>query len=186
MSSTDVLRSRLNTNDTSGANHVASIMSRDILTMPVESNIYEVAKKISECRVTSIFLTANDEEKKILGIITQTDLARKICATDQLSSKVNANSIMSPLITVDKNATIVDAVQIMTSKGIKHLAVKSDSEPDKIVGIITATDLARYVKQKLSQYKYRDRELGEELNIAEALSIPEPPLYEGGNSDEQC
>ena len=84
---------------------------------------------------------------------------------------------MSPLITVDKNATIVDAVQIMTTKGIKHLAVKSDT--DKIVGIITATNLAIYLKQKLSQYKYGDRELGEELNIVEALSIPEPLPFEG-------
>lgn len=184
MSSTDILRSQINGDNISGADRVASIMNEDILTMPVDSNIYEVAKKISECRVTSIFLTTNNEEKKILGIITQTDLARKICATDQLSSKVKANSIMSPLITVDKNATIVDAVQIMTTKGIKHLAVKSDTE--KIVGIITATNLARYLKQKLSQYKYRDRELGEELNIAEALSIPEPLPFEEDNSDEQC
>ena len=106
---------------------------------------------MSECRVNSIFLTSNDDEKKIIGIITQTDLTRKIYATDQLSSKVNAKSIMSALITVDKNATIFDAVQIMTRKGIKQLAIKSDA--DKIVGIISATDLAKYLKQKLSQYK---------------------------------
>lgn len=41
------------------------------------------------------------------------------------------------------------------------------------------TDLAKYLKQKLSHHSYRDRELGEELNIAEALSIPEPPPREG-------
>jgi CBS-domain-containing membrane protein len=73
----------------------------------------------------------------------------------------------------------------MTRKGIKYLAVKSDA--DKIVGIISATDLAKYLKQKLSQYKYRNRELGEELNIAEALSIPDLLLpYEGDNFDEEC
>ena len=54
------------------------------------------------------------------------------------------------------------------------------------MGIITATNLAIYLKQKLSQYKYGDRELGEELNIAEALSIPEPLPFEEHNSDEQC
>ena len=184
MSSTDVLRSQMKVDDTSRSNRVSSIMNRDLITMPVDSNIHEVAKKMSESRVNSIFLTSNDEEKKIIGIITQTDLTRKICATDQLSSKINAKSIMSSLIMVDKNATIADAVQTMTRKGIKHLAVKSDV--DKIVGIISATDLAKYLKQKLSQYKYRNRELGEELNIAEALSIPELLPYEGDNSDEQC
>jgi signal-transduction protein with cAMP-binding, CBS, and nucleotidyltransferase domain len=61
----------------------------------MDSNIYSAAKKMSERRVNSIFLTSNDEEKKIIGIITQTDLTRKICATDQLSSKVDAKSIMS-------------------------------------------------------------------------------------------
>lgn len=184
MSSPDILRSQMKVNGTSGSNRVASIMNRDLVTMPADSNIYSVAKKMSECRVTSIFLTSNDEEKKIIGIITQTDLTRKICATDQLSSKIYAKSIMSSLIMVDKNATIVDAVQIMTRKGIKHLAIKSDA--DKIMGIISATDLAKYLKQKLSQYNYRNRELGEELNIAEALSVPELLSYEGHDSDEQC
>ena len=93
-------------------------MNRDLPTMPVDSNIYSAAKKMSGCRVNSIFLTSNDDEKKIIGIITQADLIRKICATDQLSSKVNAKSIMSSLITVDKNTTIFDAVQIVTRKGI--------------------------------------------------------------------
>jgi CBS domain-containing protein len=144
MSSTDMLRSQMKVNGTSGSNCIASIMNKDLLTMPVDSNIYSVARKMSECRVNSIFLTSNDDEKKIIGIITQTDLTRKMRATDQLSSKVNAKSIMSALITVDKNATVFDAVQIMTRKGIKRLAIKSDA--DKIVGIISATDLAKYLK----------------------------------------
>jgi CBS domain-containing protein len=144
MSSTDMLRSQMKVNGTSGSNCIASIMNKDLLTMPVDSNIYSVARKMSECRVNSIFLTSNDDEKKIIGIITQTDLTRKMRATDQLSSKVNAKSIMSALITVDKNAIVFDAVQIMTRKGIKRLAIKSDA--DKIVGIISATDLAKYLK----------------------------------------
>ena len=144
MSSTDMLRSQMKVNGTSGSNCIASIMNKDLLPMPVDSNIYSVARKMSECRVNSIFLTSNDDEKKIIGIITQTDLTRKMRATDQLSSKVNAKSIMSALITVDKNATVFDAVQIMTRKGIKRLAIKSHA--DKIVGIISATDLAKYLK----------------------------------------
>lgn len=95
ISSTDMVRSKLKVNGTSGSKRVASI-----------------------------------------------DLTRKICATDQLSSKVNAKSIMSSLTTVDKNATILDGVQIVTRN--KHLAIKSDA--DKIVGIISATDLAKYFK----------------------------------------
>ena len=72
----------------------------------------------------------------------------------------------------------------MTRKGIKHLAIKSYA--NKIAGIISATDLAKYLKQKLSQYKYWNQEPGEELNIAEVLSIPELLPHEGHNSDEQC
>jgi predicted transcriptional regulator len=96
MSSTDMPRSQMKVNGTSGSNRIASIMNKDLLTMPVDSNIYSVARKMSECRVNSIFLTSNDDEKKIIGIITQTDLTRKICATDQLSSKVNANQLCLP------------------------------------------------------------------------------------------
>lgn len=185
MSSTRVLSSQMKADkDKSQSNRVAAIMNTDLQTIPIESNIRQVAKKMSEFRVSSIFLTDNTEEKEILGIITQTDLTRKISASDQLSTKINAKTIMSPLIAVDKNVSIGDAVQIMIKKGIHHLAVKADN--DKIVGIVSTTDLAKYLKRKLSKYRYRDRELGEELNIAEALSISEPLPYKERNSDEQC
>lgn len=64
--------------------------------------------------------------------------------SDQLSNKINAKTIMSPLIAVDKNVSIGDAVQIMIKKGIHHLAVKADN--DEIVGIVSTTDLAKYLK----------------------------------------
>jgi len=44
----------------------------------------------------------------------------------------------SPLITIDHNAHISEAAEMMSSKKLRKLAV---SENGKIVGIITSTDL---------------------------------------------
>jgi hypothetical protein len=51
------------------------------------------------------------------------------------------------------------------------------------LGIITGTDLAKYLKQKLNNQK-AFQYLGEELSIVDALSIPE--AIPSGNQDEQC
>ncbi|HEU4446419.1 MAG TPA: hypothetical protein VFR94_17230, partial [Nitrososphaeraceae archaeon] len=63
MSSTRVLSSQMKADkDKSQSNRVAAIMNTDLQTIPIESNIRQVAKKMSEFRVSSIFLTDNTEE----------------------------------------------------------------------------------------------------------------------------
>ena len=47
-------------------------MSKNIVSMPSQSNALEVAKKMLERKISSILLT--DETDKIVGIITERDL----------------------------------------------------------------------------------------------------------------
>jgi CBS domain-containing protein len=57
-------------------------------------------------------------------------------------------SLMSfPTVNVKKNAPIEEAAKIMATKKLRHLIVEDTYSKD-VVGIITATDLARYLKQK--------------------------------------
>lgn len=175
------------------ANRVFDIMSTSLITISTKSNVCEVAKKMSESKVSSILLTEEDKKiitdstynsgkLQIVGIITQTDLAREISAKDLQASKINAASIMSPLITIDKDAKIGQAAEMMVKSGIKYLAVKEMS--GDIVGVLSTTDLGRYLKQKLMQSE--NAYLGEELSVVDALSFPEQLPTEMGNQDEQC
>jgi signal-transduction protein with cAMP-binding, CBS, and nucleotidyltransferase domain len=68
----------------------------------------------------------------------------------------------SPPVTVRNNAPVEEAANIMARKKIRHLLVE-DSSGNNIMGIITVTDLARYLKQKSGT--------GEELPASEVWEI---------------
>jgi signal-transduction protein with cAMP-binding, CBS, and nucleotidyltransferase domain len=170
---------------------ISNIMSTSLITIPSKSNMHEVARKMCEYRVSSILLTAQekgpddyDNNSGIIGIITFTDLARGICAKDLQGSKIAAESIMSPLLTISKGAEIEQATKIMIEKGIRHLAVKENQREGKIVGILSTTDLARYLKQKLIQNQ--KEYLGEELSIMDIFGKEFPEPLPSGNQDNEC
>jgi CBS domain-containing protein len=86
---------------------VASIMSSKLTKMNAASSALEVAKKMSENKVSSVILTSN--ENKIEGIVTERDLVRNVCTNAVLASKTPVISIvtnLSSVIAIHKNSTI--------------------------------------------------------------------------------
>lgn len=53
----------------------------------------------------------------------------------------------TPLVSVGKDLPIERAAEAMAKNGIRHLAVEVGN--NNIIGMITTTDLSRYVKEKL-------------------------------------
>ena len=129
---------------------VSSVMSRKLIKINVDSNALRVAKKMSENKVSSVILTNN--QGKIEGIVTERDLVTNICANDALSSQTPIISILTRLlsiITIGKDSTVEEAAYMMLKKGVRHLAVVEDENTKNIIGIITTTDLAKYLNQRL-------------------------------------
>ena len=96
-------------------------MSKNIVSMPSQSNALEVAKKMLERKISSILLT--DETDKIVGIITERDLLKEICSKNLSCQGVDAISVMStPLLTIDKNSSIEDAAKLMVEYRVRHIS----------------------------------------------------------------
>jgi CBS domain-containing protein len=128
-------------------NTVESIMSKPLITLEADSTALEAAKLMSERIVSSIVITDND---KIVGIITERDLIRLICAMDLQASKAPIASIMSsPLITIDKASAIEEAAQIMLRNKVRHLGVTDDNGSDRIVGVVSSVDLTKLLINRL-------------------------------------
>jgi CBS domain-containing protein len=87
----------------------------------------------------------------------------KVIANELPPSGISAMSLMSfPTVKVKKKAPIEEAAKIMATKKLRHLIVE-DTYGEDIVGIITVSDLARYLKQK--------SKTGEELPASEVWEI---------------
>jgi signal-transduction protein with cAMP-binding, CBS, and nucleotidyltransferase domain len=124
---------------------VEDYMTTTTVTMNFKNSVLDVTKKMLAENISSIAIT--DDEGGIVGILTERDMI-KVIANELPPGGISAMSLMSfPTVNVKKNAPIEEAAKIMATKKLRHLIVEDTYSKD-VVGIITATDLARYLKQK--------------------------------------
>ena len=88
------------------------------------------------------------EQGKVIGIVTERDLVKRVLAEGFPASKVLTKDVMtSPVITVEPSATVENAARIMSQYGIRRLPVVKDGA---LLGLLTsdqiAMDLAREKK----------------------------------------
>jgi signal-transduction protein with cAMP-binding, CBS, and nucleotidyltransferase domain len=111
------------------------------VTIESDTSAFEIAIKMLELNVSAVVIM---DSGRHVGIVTERDLTRQVVAKDSLPSKTPATAIMSaPLVTISKDSTIETAAATMIRKAVRHLAVQ---DGDIIVGMITGTDLFKYVK----------------------------------------
>ena len=124
---------------------VEDYMTTTTVTMNFKNSVFDIAKKMLAENISSIPIT--DEEGEIIGILTERDMI-KVIANELLPGDISAMSLMSfPTVTVKRKAPIEEAAKIMATKKLRHLIVEDTYNKD-VVGVITVTDLARYLKQK--------------------------------------
>ena len=124
--------------------HVRDIMIRDVVTIENNKTAKDVALLLAEKNISSLVVVKNGEP---IGLVTERDLARKVSTTDKKSSEIPLSELMSSNFRwVEPMTSIEDAVQKMLNKNIRRLLVLENS---KLVGIITETDLAKYLRSKL-------------------------------------
>jgi predicted transcriptional regulator len=124
---------------------VEDYMTIATVTMNFKSTVLDIAKNMLAQSISSIPIT--DDEGEIVGILTERDMI-KIVANELPPSGISAMSLMSfPTVKVKKKARIEEAAKIMATHKLRHLIVE-DTYGEDVVGIITVTDLARYLKKK--------------------------------------
>jgi CBS domain-containing protein len=123
---------------------VRDIMINNVITIEHDKTAKDVAVLMAEKGISSLVVVKDGNP---IGLVTERDLAHKVSTTDKKSSDVPISEIMSPNFRwVEPMTPIEDAVQKMTNKNIRRLLVLADG---KLVGIITETDLAKYLRSKL-------------------------------------
>jgi len=84
-----------------------------------------------------------------VGIITERDLVRRVVANNLDPAQTRVSEVMSkPLLTANPDTSIGEAARIMVDNGIRRLPIV---EGDRLIGIVTAVDLARYLSEVTSE-----------------------------------
>ncbi len=123
---------------------VRDIMQKNVITIQENKTALDAAKLISEKDISFLVIVKDD---KPIGVITERDFVRKIAAQDKQASLIPLSDIMSYKFRwVEPSTEIEDAVQKMLNHNIRRLIVLED---EKLVGVITQTDLADFLRSKL-------------------------------------
>jgi CBS domain-containing protein len=117
------------------------MMSRRVLAVGPDTPVIEVARTMQENKVGALLVA---EGARFVGIVSEGDLVRKVVAVGGAVHQVRVSEIMgAPIITIEIDRSAHEASDLMSERGIRHLAVTDDG---KIVGMLSVRDLLRYFK----------------------------------------
>lgn len=138
-------------------------------TIKFESSLDDVLKKLIDEKKSRLLVTEND---KITGIVTEKDLG-VFLLTDDTERKLNEiplSAIVKKIIFVDEHTSMIECAEVMLTKSIGSLVVKSGND---VVGILTKTDLVRYYTKTHPGEKI----VGEYMSPYYAWQYSDTPLY---------
>ena len=116
---------------------VKEAMKANPVTVKPKTSVKEVAKIMKKKGIGNC-IVANT---KPIGIITESDIIKKVVATDLKPSDILVEDIMgTPLIVIDPYVEIEEAMKTMSKCNIRRLPV---IEKGKLIGIITQRDILR-------------------------------------------
>jgi CBS domain-containing protein len=127
---------------------VRDVMVREVITVDENSSVKEAVGIMNEFQIGSLIVL---ERGKAKGIVTERDFLRRVIAEakDVMNTKVK-EIMTTPLVVVEPSTDLEEAVKLMFQNKIKKLAVL---DANKLVGIVTLTDIARVQPQIIRMLK---------------------------------
>ena len=143
-----------------------------------KASVFELAKVMVDWGVSSIAITADEEDqnnnnnKKVIGILTERDIVKSIAkGVPPDGGGITAGSIMSsPILSIRKGQPIEEAALLMIRNKVRHLLVEDPDARNVVIGIISTTDLARYLKKRMKQVSV-DREDEKEQSSSSSSQV---------------
>ena len=118
---------------------VADYMSNTIRAVSMDTTLKEVGRLFQERKIGSALVQSGEE---YIGCITDTELSREVVGGDVDPSTTTVKTCMrEPIIMIESNDSIVEAVRLMKDKATRHLAV---TEQGKVIGVVSVSDVLRY------------------------------------------
>ena len=123
---------------------IRDIMEKDVITIENDKTAQDAAKIIAEKDISFLVIL---NEGKPQGVLSESDFVRKIAVEDKKASEIKISEIMSyKFRSVEPTTTIEDAIQKMLNNNIRRLLILDN---EKLVGVITQTDLASYLRDQI-------------------------------------
>jgi CBS domain-containing protein len=118
------------------ARRVGDMLGRPLVACPPTTAIREGARLMAERDINSVVVVGPGGEAR--GIVTDSDLRRRVVATGLAGSTAIEAVMSAPLVTIDADAFFFEAVHTMLRHRLHHLVVVQEGRP---LGVIADGDL---------------------------------------------
>jgi CBS domain-containing protein len=119
------------------------IMTRDVVTVPMNAPVKHIADLLSRKRISSVVVTDNVGEA--MGVISDIDIL-KVIGKGNWENMTAENIMTHNLEFVKPTSTLTEAASIMRKKHIHRLLVFSEGgvgASHRPIGILSASDIVR-------------------------------------------
>jgi CBS-domain-containing membrane protein len=157
---------------------VGEIMTRDVVTVPVDAPIREVAQLLARRRISG--LPVCDDSGHIVGLVSEYDLIAKPGA------QTAGDAMTRDVISVMEDTSVDEVRFLLVNRKIKRVPVLSGQ---RVVGIVSRADLVREIALTWVCQVCGDHERGQDPpGICPKCGVPSgfqpttsPPVGEGAD-----
>ncbi len=119
---------------------VSEVMTKDVLTVRPDTPISIAIKLLVIERVTG--LPVVDEDKHIVGIVSEKDLMRILMEKENLKDKKVADYMTKNVQSYSPDDNVVDICKILLENNFRRVPITRDG---KLVGIVSRRDIIKLI-----------------------------------------
>ena len=112
----------------------------EVVTVPPESTIAEVAIVLAEHRIGAVVVTSDG--RSIEGVLSERDIVRALARPDDGMLAVTAHSLMTTeVVTCEPDTTVQELMGTMTDRRIRHVPVLVEG---RLAGLVSIGDVVKH------------------------------------------
>lgn len=121
--------------------HLLESKQLGVVSIAPDAPVIDALRLMADHGVGAVLVM--EEGRKLVGILSERDYARKVVLLGRTSANTPVSEIMSHQVVCGRLADTIDqCMQVMTDKRIRHLPIVEHKE---VVGIVSIGDLVKAV-----------------------------------------
>jgi CBS domain-containing protein len=124
---------------------IKAMMHKGVEWVDADAPVVDVAKRMRDKDIGAIPVK---DGGKLVGLITDRDIALRVVATAKDAAKVKARDVMSAdVVTCHEHDSATDAVRVMETRKIRRLPVLDDDK--QLVGMLSLGDVSHALARNM-------------------------------------
>lgn len=128
---------------------IGTVCNREVITVQRDATVLHAAKLMRQYHIGDVVVIENHKNKAVpVGVVTDRDIVVELVATELDCKVITVGDIViNKLFTIKESAGVLEAIQLMTSKGVRRLPVVDNG--GSLIGIVTLDDMLLLLAKEL-------------------------------------